>query len=76
MTTCRFGGPSHLSREAKALAWFNDSDQPIAVCGSCSKAILSWMAGGRVNAAGQYPVAHYPLNTPTGRVWAERLGAA
>lgn len=74
LATCRYGGASHLSRPTAALVWFNDSAAPIPVCGRCSKAVLSWMASGRVNAAGQYPTSHYPVNTQTGRAYG--LGGA
>lgn len=76
--TCRYGGASHLTRPATALVWFNDSDpaKPLPVCGRCSKAIQSWMAGGRVNARGQYPTAHYPVTTATGRHYLALADAA
>ena len=61
--TCR-GRLSHQTRPAYARVWFNDDQPdsgPLYVCRTCSKEMLTWMLAGTVNAVGQYPTAHYPI---------------
>jgi hypothetical protein len=63
VATCR-GNLRHQDRPAVARVWFNDDQEgstPLLVCASCSKEMLGWMKSGRVNAVGQYPTAHYPI---------------
>ena len=60
---CR-GRLSHSDRPAAARVWFNDDQPgsgPLLVCATCSREMLRWMKSGRVNAVGQYPTAHYPI---------------
>ena len=60
---CR-GRLSHQDRPATAEVWFNDDrpeSTPLYVCAACSREMLAWMKAGTVNAVGQYPTAHYPI---------------
>jgi hypothetical protein len=59
---CRYR-PSHDRYPAYARVWFNDrpDGEPLTVCRRCSRHVLEWMRQGTANAAGQYPVAHYPI---------------
>lgn len=81
MTGCRFGPQSHLSRRVVAVVTFATPSgigymhetAPVPVCRVCSRNVLQWMASGRLNAAGQCPVSHYPIESKTGQHY---IGAA